>query len=72
MYIVINTVRFNKFVNKHGDIDNIVKIPRDFKSKDMLTVSHVDKTHKLKRDGLYANKNKRSMNKDYKDFMNGL
>ena len=70
MYIIINNARFNKFVNKYDNIEDVSKIPREFKRKDVLTLSYIDKTLKVNRDSRNANKNKRTTNKDYKDFMN--
>jgi len=62
---IINS-RFNNFIGKQTDIENISKIPRSAKkNENKYKISKYPK-----KDSRTANKNKRITNKDYKDFMN--
>lgn len=62
---IINS-RFNNFIGKQIDIEDISKIPRSLKKN--------ENKYKIpkytNKDARNANKNKRITNKDYKDFMN--
>lgn len=62
---IINS-RFNNFIGKQTDIENISKIPRSLKKNEnkYKIAKYADK------DTRKANKNKRTTSKDYKDFMN--
>lgn len=70
----INSRMFNNFVGKHNDIGDVVKIPREFKNKTDVLDDGIVKRNKnyesKNRDRRYANKNKRTINKDWKDFNN--
>lgn len=66
MTTFIISSRFNQFIGKQEDIENISKIPRSFRKNEDKYKIHKN----LDRDLRTANKNKRTTNKDYKDFMN--
>ena len=67
----INSRMFNNYVEKHGDIDNIIKIPRSIKDKNSGDNIKTNKNYLAKtRDSRYAYKNRRTVNKDWKDFNN--
>ena len=63
--------KFNSYVEKHDDIGDVVKIPRSYKNKFNGDNIKADKNILTKmRDGHYAYKNRRIVNKDWKDFNN--
>jgi hypothetical protein len=67
----ICTHKFNSYVDKHNDIGDVVKIPRSYKNKfygDNIKVNKNIRTKKL--DSCYSYKNRRKVNKDWKDFNN--
>ena len=62
---------FSSFSNKCEDFEDINKIPRELKR----TVNNVPNNKKLAlkyKDGRLAYKNRRNINKDWKDFNNNL
>jgi len=61
----INSSMFNKHVNKFNDFEDIIKIPRYVK---LVKVNN--KYTKENKDGRYSYKNRRTINKDWKDFNN--
>ena len=62
---------FNKFAGKYDDIGDIVKIPRNFKDKNNGDDIKTNKNFLAKKkDSRYAYKNRRTVNKDWKDFNN--
>jgi len=69
MYLTINLQKFNNYYCKFQDI---VKIPRIFKeNKNIIDYKKKVKIISLRnKDGRYALKNRRSINKDWKDFNN--
>lgn len=66
----INNMRFKGYINKFDEIEKVSKIPRDMKEcHDIIKpVSKLINTRR--RDSRYAYKNRRSINKDWKDFNN--
>lgn len=67
----INSRMFNNFVGKYDDISDIVKIPRSFKDKNNSDNIKTNKNFLAKKkDSRYAYKNRRTVNKDWKDFNN--
>jgi len=67
----INSRMFNSFSNKYNDTEDIVKIPRSIKQHNDVNNEKCLKTQKSRsRDGRYAYKNRRTINKDWKDFNN--
>ena len=63
--------KFNSYVEKHDDIGDVVKIPRSYKNKFNEDNIKTDKNIRAKmRDSRYAYKNRRTVNKDWKDFNN--
>jgi hypothetical protein len=67
----INSRMFNNFVGKYDDISDIVKIPRSFKDKNNGDNIKTNKNFLAKKkDSRYAHKNRRTVNKDWKDFNN--
>jgi hypothetical protein len=67
----INSLMFNKFAGKYDDISDIVKIPRSFKDKNNSDNIKTNKNFLAKKkDSRYAYKNRRTVNKDWKDFNN--
>ena len=67
----INSRMFNNFVGKYDDISDIVKIPRSFKDKNNEDNIKTNKNFLAKKkDSRYAYKNRRTVNKDWKDFNN--
>jgi len=62
---------FNKFAGKYDDIGDIVKIPRSSKNKNNGDDIKTNKNFLAKKkDSRYAYKNRRTVNKDWKDFNN--
>jgi predicted nucleic-acid-binding protein len=60
---------FNSYTNKCGDFEDVNKIPRELKRGDNNVVNY--KKNALKRkDSRLAYKNRRNINKDWKDFNN--
>ena len=58
---------FNSYTNKCGDFEDVNKIPRELKRGDNNVVNY--KKNALKRkDSRLAYKNRRNINKDWKDF----
>jgi len=69
----INSRMFNNYINKHNNPDDIVKIPRNVKKHNDIDTEKCLKAQKTKlRDSRYALKNRRTVNKYWKDFNNGL
>ena len=67
----INSRMLNNFVGKYDDISDIVKIPRSFKDKNNEDNIKTNKNFLAKKkDSRYAYKNRRTVNKDWKDFNN--
>lgn len=67
----ISSRKFNSYVEKHDDIGDVVKIPRSYKNKFYGDNIKADKNIRTKmRDSRYAYKNRRTVNKDWKDFNN--
>ena len=67
----ISSRKFNSYVEKHDDIGDVVKIPRSYKNKFYGDNIKTDKNIRTKmRDSRYAYKNRRKVNKDWKDFNN--
>lgn len=70
---MLNQKRFTKFSGKYENFEEISKIPRDMKCKnnklDDYTSHIVDKKYKNS-DKRLSYKNRRKINKDFKDFMN--
>jgi hypothetical protein len=67
----INSHMYNKFVGKYDDIGDIVKIPRKFKNKNNTDEIKANKNIlNKKKDSRYSYKNRRIVNKDWKDFNN--
>ena len=67
----ISSRKFNSYVEKHDDIGDVVKIPRSYKNKFYGDNIKADKNIRTKmRDSRYAHKNRRTVNKDWKDFNN--
>jgi len=67
----INSRMFNNFAGKYDDISDIVKIPRSFKDKNNGDNIKTNKNFLAKKkDSRYAYKNRRTVNKDWKDFNN--
>jgi hypothetical protein len=63
--------KFNSYVEKHDDIGDVVKIPRSYKNKFNGDNIKTDKNIRAKmRDSRYSHKNRRKVNKDWKDFNN--
>ena len=62
---------FSSFSNKCEDFENINKIPRELKRTDNNALKNKKLTLKYK-DSRLAYKNRRSINKDWKDFNNNL
>jgi hypothetical protein len=68
---MINQVRFNKFSGKYEDFEDVCKIPRSMKIKDNKDIDKEPIVKKYKNaDSRLSYKNRRSINKDFKDFMN--
>ncbi len=60
---------FNSYTNKSEDFENVSKIPRNLKRTD----NNADNCKKIAlkhRDARLSYKNRRSINKDWKDFNN--
>jgi len=69
----INARMFNNYFNKYNNPEDIVKIPRSVKKHNDIDKEKCLKTQKSRsRDSRYALKNRRTVNKDWKDFNNGL
>lgn len=62
---------FSSFSNKCEDFEDINKIPRELKRTDNNALNNKKLALKLK-DRRLAYKNRRSINKDWKDFNNNL
>ena len=62
---------FSSFSNKCEDFEDINKIPRELKRLDNNALNNKKLALKLK-DRRLAYKNRRSINKDWKDFNNNL
>ena len=61
---------FNSYTNKCGDFEDVNKIPRNLKRDDFV-LNCKNKRAALKcKDARLAYKNRRSINKDWKDFNN--
>jgi len=67
----INSRMFNNFIDKHDDVGDVVKIPRKFKNKHNTDEIKANKNFlNKKKDSRYSYKNRRIVNKDWKDFNN--
>ena len=62
---------FTSYSNKREDFEDINKIPRELKRTDNNAPNNKKLILKYK-DGRLAYKNRRSINKDWKDFNNNL
>jgi hypothetical protein len=58
---------FNSYANKSEDFENVSKIPRNLKKADYNTINSKKFSLKCK-DARLSYKNRRSINKDWKDF----
>jgi hypothetical protein len=69
---MINQRKFSTFTGKFDNFEEIQKIPRNMKCKNEKIVSYADKMSKKYKnsDGRLSYKNRRTINKDFKDFMN--
>jgi len=67
----ISSRAFNSYANKSEDFENIKKIPRSLKRVDNSASSNAStnkKTTLKNKDARLSYKNRRSINKDWKDF----
>ena len=62
---------FSSYTNKCHDFEDVNKIPRELKRHDNNVVNHKKISLKLK-DARLSYKNRRSLNKDWKDFNNNV
>lgn len=62
--------QFRTFAGKYENFEDIHKIPRNMKNKDELIDDREDKIKYRNKDKRLSYKNRRSMNKDFKDFQN--
>ncbi len=60
---------FTSYVNKSEDFEDVNKIPRELKRGDNNVVNYKKRAFRIK-DSRLAYKNRRSINKDWKDFNN--
>uniref|UniRef100_A0A6C0K7G2 Uncharacterized protein n=1 Tax=viral metagenome TaxID=1070528 RepID=A0A6C0K7G2_9ZZZZ len=58
---------FNSYANKSEDFENVSKIPRSLKKTDNIT-DNCKKIALRYKDARLSYKNRRSINKDWKDF----
>lgn len=65
----ISNRAFSSYTNKHQDFEDVNKIPRELKRYDNNVLNRKKVSLKLK-DARLAYKNRRSINKDWKDFNN--
>lgn len=60
---------FTSYVNKSEDFEDVNKIPRELKRGDNNVVNYKKRAFRIK-DSRLAYKNRRNINKDWKDFNN--
>lgn len=68
----INNVRFNGYVQKFDDFEMVYKIPRDMKEMHDKIISMDKVKYSRNKDSRLSFKNRRNINKDWKDFNNSF
>ena len=68
--LIVNTRKFNNYMNKQFDVENVSKIPRDYKKMDYQFDDPSKVIESRNRDKRLSYKNRRTCNKDWKDFNN--